>query len=104
MTGNLLVTPEKLMSTSQEFATVASQVQTITNQMIETVNSLSTTWGGEAHTAYHAKFSGLNDDMTRIHKMIIEHSNDLNEMANNYKQAESTNVESGSALQADVIV
>lgn len=104
MTGNLLVTPEKLMSTSQEFATVASQVQTITNQMIETVNSLSTIWGGEAHTAYHAKFSGLNDDMMRIHKMIIEHSNDLNEMANNYKQAESTNVESGSALQADVIV
>ena len=42
--------------------------------------------------------------MARIHKMIMEHSNDLNEMAANYKSAESTNVEAGSALQPDVIV
>lgn len=104
MTGNLLVTPEKLISTAQEFAGSASQVQQLTNQMLETVNSLASTWGGEAHTAYQTKFTGLNDDMNRIYKMIMEHSNDLTEMANNYKQAESVNVESGSALQADVIV
>lgn len=104
MTGNLLVTPEKLISTSQEFSSSASQVQQLTNQMMELVNGLSSTWGGEAHTAYHTKFSGLKDDMTRIHRMIMEHSNDLNEMAANYKKAESTNVEAGSALNADVIV
>ena len=104
MTGNLLVTPEKLISTSQEFSGAASQVQTITNQMMETINSLASTWAGEAHTAYHTQFNALNDDMARIHKMIMEHSTDLTEMAANYKQAESTNVEAGSSLQADVIV
>ena len=104
MTGNLLVTPEKLISTSQEFSGSASQVQQITNQMLEIINSLSSTWSGEAHTAYHTKFNALNNDMARIHKMIMEHSNDLNEMAANYKTAESTNVEAGSALQPDVIV
>lgn len=104
MTGNLLVTPEKLISTSNEFAGSAGQVQQLTNKMLELVNGLSSTWGGEAHTAYHSRFNGLSNDMTRIHKMIMEHSNDLNEMASNYKTAESTNVEAGSALQADVIV
>lgn len=104
MTGNLLVTPEKLISTSQEFAGSSSQVQQIANQMLEIINSLSSTWSGEAHTAYQAKFNALNNDMTRIHKMIMEHSNDLTEMAANYKMAESSNVESSAALQADVIV
>lgn len=104
MTGNLLVTPEKLISTSQEFATAASQVQNLTNQMMETVNSLAATWGGEAHTAYYTKFNGLNNDMAKIHSMIMEHSNDLTEMANIYKQAESKNTEAGSSLQPDVIV
>lgn len=104
MTGQLLVTPEKLIATSQEFASTATQVQALTNQMIETINSLASTWAGEAHTTYYTKFSGLNNDMARIHKMIMEHSNDLTEMANNYKQAEGKNVETDSALQPDVIV
>ena len=104
MTGNLLVTPEKLSSTAQEFATTASQVQTITQQMMETIHSLASTWSGEAHTAYQTKFDGLNDDMAKIHRMIMEHSNDLTEMANIYKQAESKNVETGSALDSDVII
>ena len=104
MTGNLLVTPEKLISTSQEFSGYATQVKQLTDQMLEIINSLSATWGGEAHTAYHNRFNALNNDMVRIHKMIMEHSNDLNEMAVNYKAAESTNVETGSVLQQDVIV
>ena len=104
MTGNLLVTPEKMMSASQEFSGYATQVKQLTEQMMENINSLAATWGGEAHTAYHNKFNALNNDMERIHKMIMEHSSDLNEMAVNFKKAESTNVETGSALQSDVIV
>lgn len=104
VTGELLVTPEKLIATSQEFASTAAQVQTLTNQMLETINSLASVWSGEAHTTYYTKFNGLNNDMARIHKMIMEHSSDLTEMANNYKQAESRNVETDAALNADVIV
>jgi len=103
MTGNLLVTPEKLISTAGEFSNIGGQINTLTQQMLEIINSLTATWGGEAHTAYSTKFNSLNDDMTRIYRMIIEHSNDLQEMARNYQQAESTNVERGSSLQADII-
>ena len=103
MTGNLLVTPEKLISTADDFDAVNSQVRTLTQQMIDTINSLSSTWAGEAATAYNSKFLELNDDMEKISRMITEHANDLKEMANNYKTAESSNVETASTLAGDVI-
>lgn len=103
MTGNILVTPEKLISTAQEFSSLGQTVNGLTQKMVDTVTSLSTTWSGEAHTAYLNKFNQLNDDMQKIYTMIQEHSNDLQEMAKNYSTAEATNVDSGNSLNADVI-
>ena len=103
MTGNLLVTPEKLISTAQEFSSCGSQVNSITQQMLQIVRSMNTLWSGEANTAYATKFNALEDDMTKINRMISEHATDLQEMARNYQQAEALNVETASALQQDVI-
>lgn len=103
MANNILVTPEKLISTSQEFSNIGSQVNSLTQQMTQTVNSLSTSWTGEASTAFASKFNALQDDMTRMYRMINEHVNDLQEMARNYQQAESTNMQSSNALQGDII-
>lgn len=103
MTGNLLVTPETLISTAQEFSNMGTQVNTLTQQMIETISSLSGTWAGEAYTAYSGKFNSLNTDMTKIYNMITEHATDLQKMAANYQQAESINVETSAALQVDII-
>lgn len=103
MTGQLLVTPEQLISTSNEFSSSNSQVKTITTQMIDIIKSLSSSWQGEASTAYLNKFTQLEDDMDKIYRMINEHVNDLQEMANNYKMAEQANVESANALAGDVI-
>ncbi len=103
MTGNLLVTPEKLISTSQEFSNLGSQVNSITQQMLQIVASLGATWAGEANTAYAGKFNSLEDDMTKMYRMINEHVQDLQDMARNYQQAETANVETSSGLQSDVI-
>lgn len=103
MTGNILVTPEKLISASSEFSSLGQEVNRITDNMLERVDSLSSTWAGEAYTAYQSKFSQLRDDMTRIYGMIKEHSADLSEMARNYQAAESANVEAGTALNAEII-
>lgn len=103
MTGNLLVTPEKLISTSQEFANLGSQVNNITQQMLQIVASLGATFAGEAYTAFSGKFNSLEDDMTKMYRMINEHVQDLQEMARNFQLAERTNVETSSALQSDVI-
>lgn len=103
--GILRVTPEKLQSTASSFASSASNVQNLTQQMTSIVTSLSgQVWSGEAATAYVNKFNGLQDDMNRIYKMIKEHSDDLIQMAQQYANAESTNAEAANTLSQDVIV
>lgn len=103
MTGSLRVTPEELSRTSAEFSTKASTVQGITNNMMQIVTGLGSAWRGDANTAYIQKFKGLEDDMTRLYKMIQEHSQDLQEMSTMYSQAEQANIEESNALPADAI-
>ena len=103
--GFLRVTPEKLISTASAFESQGSTVKTLTNQMVEIVTGLTgQVWSGEAATAYVNKFNGLQDDIARIIAMINEHVTDLNQMAQEYQTAESTNEQMASSLSSDVIV
>lgn len=63
MEGILKVTPEKLISTSQEFSSNGDTISSLTQQMIDIVTSLSSFWQGDASSAYSAKFNQLNDDI-----------------------------------------
>lgn len=103
MEGIIKVTPEKLISTAEEFNTANSQVRNLTQQMIQTVDSLKSVWEGEAATAYSTRFHQLEDDMERMHSMINEHVTDLKEMARQYQTAEQANAEIGNTLAGDVI-
>ncbi len=103
MTGTLKVTPEKLISTSTEFKNQGSKIRTLTQQMLQIVNSLSSSWEGEAQKAYSTRFKALDGDMAQIQVKINEHVSDLNEMAQTYKQAESTNAQNISGLSSDYI-
>lgn len=101
--NKILVTPEELIATSEKFANSGSQVNSITDQMLSIIRSLSSTWMGEASTAYLAKFASLEDDMARIYNMITEHVNDIQEIAKNYNIAESDNTQTSGGLPSDVI-
>ena len=57
MEGTLLVTPEKLQSTASSFQSKAAQVKSLHDNMISKVNSLSSSWTGEAASAYNSKFN-----------------------------------------------
>lgn len=103
MEGILKVTPDKLISTANEFSSEGNQIKTLTQGMLDTVNGLKSVWQGDAANAYNTKFNALSDDMEKMNRMINEHVQDLNEMARVYQQAENTNVEDSNALQADVI-
>lgn len=104
MQGNLLVTPEKLTTASQEFSGKATEVQGITTQMMDLIRTLtSSSWTGEASTAYLNQFNKLDDDMSKLYKMIQEHSEDLQNMAKNYASAESANQNIATGLPADAI-
>lgn len=103
MQGQLLVTPEKLMSTANEFNSIGTGVQSLTQEMLSIVNALKSGWVGEASNTYTSKFNMLDDDMAKMFRMISEHVTDLNEMARNYQMAEQANIETASALAGDVI-
>lgn len=104
MEGTLRVTPEQLESTANEFASKGTTVGNLTTQMTQLVEGLSSIWDGEAATTYTAKFRQLDDDIQKIIRMIQEHSNDLNEMARVYREAETTNQDEIEGLSGDVIV
>lgn len=104
MTGNLRVTPEKLKSTSSQFQQSDNQVKNTTKSMMDIVSQLSRTWAGEAATSYYNKLRGLQADMDKLHRMIQEHTTDLQEMANTYATAERQNVQTANALKTNEIV
>ncbi len=104
MEGILNVTPQQLISTSTEFQSKGTQVSNLTSQMMTLVTGLSSAWEGEAASAYINKFSQLEDDIQKMISMINEHTNDLNEMANVYQQAEQANMQTIETLPVDVIV
>lgn len=103
MEGILKVDPQTLRTTAEAFSKTGGQVRTLTEQMVTTVDSLKSTWEGEASTAYSKQFHQLEDDINKMHRMIEEHVKDLNEMAQQYETAENTNVDTGSNLAGDVI-
>ena len=104
MEGILKVTPEKLISTSQEFSSNGDTISTLTQQMTEIVTGLSSIWQGDAASAYSAKFNQLNDDIQMLVKMVKEHSNDLQTMANKFTSTENENLDIIQSLSGDVIV
>lgn len=103
MEGIIKVTPEKLISTADEFSAVGSQVQNLTQEMLAVVDSLKSSWEGEAATAYNNKFHMLDDDMQKMHRMIQEHVKDLKDMAQQYQSAENMNIEVSNSLAGDII-
>ena len=104
MEGILKVTPEKLMQTSGEFATMGNQMKNLTSEMMEQVQGMKSIWQGEAAAAYGNKFHSLQSDMDRLYRMVQEHVSDLQEMASHYQKAEEGSTQQGAGLSANVIV
>lgn len=104
MEGIIKVTPDVLISTSNEFSTEGTQIGSLTTQMMDLINALPSTWVGEAGSAFVSKFSGLSDDIERMINMINEHVEDLNEMAQTYMTTEQQIEDMTQSLSSDVIV
>lgn len=103
MEGMLRVTPEKLLQTSGEFATLGNQMKNLTGEMLSLVKRLNSIWQGEAASAYGNKFDSLSPDMEKLYRMVQEHVQDLQEMARQYQAAEKGNMDQGSGLNSNII-
>ena len=103
MANKILVTPQKLKNTATQFNSTGNSVKSITNQMTSTVKSLTgQVWTGDAATAYTKKFDGLQDDINKFTKMISDHAQELEQIADNYEKAETENTSEANSLSSDV--
>lgn len=103
MDGTLLVTPAELKNTANTFQGKAGEVKTLHDDMIAKVNALSGSWTGEASEAYKSKFTSLQASMDKVNRMIMEHVNDLNTMAEQYETAENAAKSAASELPASTL-
>ncbi len=104
MEGILKVTPEKLMTSSEQFGMTANQMRAHTDEMTSLINSLKGVWIGEAHDAYNSRFNIMQSDMDKLYRMVTEHASDLMQMAMTYSEAENNNTVTGQSLNGNVIV
>lgn len=101
--GTLLVTPEALQQKSQTFRSMAVQVKALHDDMIQRVNATASGWEGNAADAFRAKFAALQSAMDTINRMIMEHSTDLEQMAQVYMDAEGQNASLIDSLPASTL-
>ena len=99
----LKVTPEKLIETAGEFQNTEANIRSLTEEMIAIVDGLKPVWQGEAATGFANRFASLSDDMNRLYAMIRKHAEDLTDMANEYRQAESESTKMAGSLVTEAI-
>lgn len=103
MSDILKVTPEKLIETAGEFANTEANIRALTTEMTAIVDSFKPIWQGEAATGFANRFAALSDDMARLYSMIRKHSEDLTEMAEEYRMAESQSGDLAAGLVTEAI-
>ncbi len=103
MDGIIKVDPQQLISMSEEFSSAGSNISNLTSEMVSMVNGLGSSYIGEAASAYISKVNALEGDISKLNTMIQEHVTDLQEMANQYIQAEQGASSEAEALQTSVI-
>lgn len=103
MTGIIKVTPQKLNTTAEEFKNQSTNISTLTNEMMNKITALSSSWEGDASQAYITKFKSLEKDIQMLQRMIQEHVSDLQQMAAEYAAAEQSNTQEANALLSGII-
>ncbi|MFR5815360.1 WXG100 family type VII secretion target [Hominisplanchenecus sp.] len=103
MEGTLLVTPAELQNTANTFQGKAGEVKSLHDDMMGKVTTLCGSWTGDASNAYKSKFTSLQASMDKINRMILEHVNDLNTMAEQYETAENAAKSAASELPASTL-
>ncbi|MCR5556416.1 MAG: WXG100 family type VII secretion target [Butyrivibrio sp.] len=91
-----------LRAEANNFDAHATEVQKVTDKMLELVESTNSIWEGDARTRYATQFEGLRDEMKIIYDMCHEYSTDLLEIAKNYESAETQNISTANSLKASV--
>ena len=103
MEAMLKVTPEKLIEAAGEFQNTEANIRSLTQEMISVVDGFKPIWQGEAALGFSNRFEGLSDDMNKLYALIRKHSEDLTEMANEYRMAEEESMNMSASLSTEAV-
>ncbi len=103
MNAVLKVTPEKLIETATQFQAIETSIRALTGEMIGIVDSFKPIWQGEAAAGFSGRFSALTDDMNKLYALISKHADELNVIAQEYRQAEAESMEMAATLTTEAI-
>ena len=82
-----------LLNKAEEFDSTRQTIMQLIEEMKSKVQSMWAVWTGNAAEAYKNKFAQLEDDIEYLNRVIMEHVQDLKDIAAEYTQA-GTSVES----------
>ncbi len=103
MADIIKVSTEQLRSGASSFESEASNLNNIIGRITDIAGSISNAWEGEASSSYTNKFSSLQEDGQILYNRVKEHCEDLNQIAAQYDQAESSASEQAGGLPTGVI-
>lgn len=91
MEDRIKVTPEQLNSTAMQFSDQAETIRQLSDMMLQIAQYLSQAWTGEAAAVYLSRLRNLEEDIQRMIRLVRDQSQNLQDMARNYRTAESQN-------------
>ncbi len=100
MASNFSVTANNLNTGASQLEELNAQLKSAVTELENTENSLSGMWEGEARNTFHRVFGEDKTQMTAFTDLIQRYVESLRNIANNYTQAEQTNVDTASTRTA----
>lgn len=101
MADVILVTPQELKNTAEEFRGLGAEVRNLTQNMTSLVDGLSSIHEGNVADAYHAQFHKLDSDMEYMYAEITKHVDHLNNIAGIFEKEIMGGVTESSGLPTD---
>ena len=97
------VSTEVMVAQAEEVRTLGNSMKQKLSNILDIASRTKFYWTGEAGELHRKLFESQRSDIDIMIRRLLEHSNDLLAIAQNYEAGEATNVETALQLQADII-
>lgn len=97
------VSPEVLITQAEEVRRLALDMKRRFELLENTMDKTKGYWLGEAGELHRKLYEEQKDDVALMLRRLLEHPDDLLMISENYKAAESRNIQSASLLDEDII-
>ena len=97
------VSQEVLVTQAEEVRRLGNDMKKRFELLEETMDRTKNYWIGEAGELHRKLYNEQKDDVAQMLRRLLEHPDDLLAISENYRVAESRNVQSASALDANLI-